>query len=212
MFGSGSNASDKLAAALEAYHRDYASRIKANDNLDAQKAAALIKEATEIVRKSGLGRALGRTIVEHVKHWPAWQKHDNFEAGFPATEIFAQETKTERGKEVVGVLFTYKGERYGIRFTDNGIGSFPDGEMYNNGTVDFVVKDDTVLGLDISRDVGGEFGAGDWTWGTGLYAFKPGPWTKHLLEIEAHIEEYSRQQSRQWQERDVIKRAQNIKL
>ena len=95
MFG---NFGDKLSAALEAYQRDYASRIKKPANMDAQKAAALVKEAKDIVGKSGLGPALAPTLVEHVKYWPGWSKRDDFQKriGFPASDILASEDQKVR--------------------------------------------------------------------------------------------------------------------
>lgn len=135
MFG---NFGDKLSAALEAYQRDYASRIKKPANMDAQKAAALVKEAKDIVGKSGLGPALAPTLVEHVKYWPSWSKRDDFQKriGFPASDILASEDQNGKKDKAVGVLFTYKGQRYGIRLTDHGFTSLPDGDVYNGGKAD----------------------------------------------------------------------------
>jgi CspA family cold shock protein len=115
MFGS-KNEDDKLSAALEAYKHDYASRIKNPENMDAQKAAALVEEAKAIVGRSGLGPALAPTLLEHIKHWPSWSKRDDFQkwVGFPATDIRATSEENSKKKEVTGVLFTYKGERYGF--------------------------------------------------------------------------------------------------
>ena len=100
MFG---NIGDKLSAALEAYQRDYASRIKKPANMDAQ-AAALVKEAKDIVGKSGLGPALAPTMVEHVKYWPSRSKRDDFQKriGFPASDILASEDQNGKKDKVVG--------------------------------------------------------------------------------------------------------------
>jgi hypothetical protein len=209
MFGS-KNADDKLSAALEAYKRDYASRIKNPENMDAQKAAALVEEAKVIVGRSGLGPALAPTLLEHIKHWPSWSKRDDFQkwVGFPATDIRATSEENSKKKEVTGVLFTYKGERYGVRFTDGGSTWLPDGDTFHSGEVDFVAKGETVLGLDVSLD-SDEFA--QWRWHN-VYAFKVGPWTKHLLEIGAHIEESSKVGLKKFREDDVLERAKNIKL
>ena len=83
------------------------------------------------------------------------------------------------------------------------------GDVYNGGKADFVANGETVLGLDISRDAQEDFG--DWRWHN-LYAFKVGPWTKHLPEIAAHIENHSRATSKEYYDDDILKRAQNIKL
>lgn len=210
MFGT-DNAGAKLLAALEAYQRDYASRIKTPENMDAQKAAALVKEAKDIAGRSGLGKALAPILLEHVQYWPSWSQRDDFKklVRFPATGILALTEQNDRKEETTGVLFTYEGERYGVRFTDKGLGSFPDGEPYHNGEIDFVAKGETVLGLDISKDIS-DF-APEWHWHS-LYAFKVGPWTKHLVEIAAHIENSSANDLKRRREDDVIQRAKNIKL
>ena len=75
MFGT---AADRLAAALAAYERDFAARIKDLTNVDAESARAIVREANTIVRESGLGTALAPTLIEHVKHWPTWCKRDDF--------------------------------------------------------------------------------------------------------------------------------------
>ncbi len=209
MFGSG-DADKRLSAALEAYQRDYASRIKNPENMDAHKAAALVAEAKAIIDKSGLGSALAPTLLEHIKYWPFWSKQDDFQiwVGFPATNIIAAREENSIKKEVTGVLFTYKGERYGVRFTDGGSTYMPDGELIYSGEIDFVTKGETVLGLNVSyyaKELA------QWRWNN-VYAFKVGPWTKHLLEIAAHIEESSKVRLKKFHEGDILERAKNIKL
>jgi hypothetical protein len=200
----GGNSGEKLAAALESYQRDFNEWI----NQDAKTAKALLDEAKVIVGQSGLGAALAPTLIKHTYHWPRWSKRDDFLrwVHFPAADIAASEK--EAGKETIkGILFTYQGQRYGMRFADEGWFIGPDGESHHQGTVDFVVNGDTVLGLDIAQD---EEEYSHWRW-FNLYAFKAGPWTRHLLEIAAHIELGSHESLNGWHE-DVIERAKSIKL
>ena len=155
MFGT---AAERLAAALAAYERDFAERIKDSANVDAETARAIVREANTIVRESGLGTALAPTLIEHVKHWPTWSKRDDFQdwVGFPATSIYATAEKRDK-EEVLGALFIYKNERYGIRFGDEGTTWLPDGSANRDGKVDFLWNGDTVLGVSVFLE-SGEFG------------------------------------------------------
>ena len=130
MFGGG-NAGDKLMAALEAYQKDFAARIKTTENPEAKKAAALVSEARNIIDRTGLGAALAPTLMEHVEHWPAWSKRDDFQewVGFPARDIAASENRTDPKVKIAGVLFTYENQRYGLRTVNTGYHSLPDGEL-----------------------------------------------------------------------------------
>jgi hypothetical protein len=206
MFG---NSGDKLVAALAAYRRDFENRIQPAENADVKAAAALIREVEGILRQSKLGAALAPTMIEEIYHWPSWsQREDSLNwVHFPAEQITASEEKD--GKETTkGVLFTYQGQRYGVRFVDRGSFSLPDGDWANHGTADFVVNGETVLGLNISQD---QEEHSKWTW-FNLYAFKPGLWTKHLVEIAALIEQGRRRSLSEYHERNILERAKNIKL
>lgn len=199
MFGT---AAKRLAAALAAYERDFASRIKDLTNVDAESARAIVREASTIVRESGLGTALAPTLIEHVKHWPTWCKRDDFQdwVGFPATGIYATAEKRDK-EEVLGALFTYNNERYGIRFADEGTTWLPDG-------TDFLWNGDAVLGVSVFLE-SGEFGK--WCW-RDVHVFKVGEWAKDLLEIAAHIKKDEGSAIRWRSEHDAIERAKNIRL
>jgi len=199
MFGT---AADRLAAALAAYERDFAARIKDLTNVDAESARAIVREANTIVRESGLGTALAPTLIEHVKHWPTWCKRDDFQdwVGFPATSIYATAEKRDK-EEVLGVLFTYNHERYGIRFSDEGTTWLPDG-------TDFLWNGDAVLGVSVFLE-SGEFGK--WCW-RDVHIFKVGEWAKGLLEIAAHIKKDEGSAIRRRSEHDAIERAKSIRL
>src|SRR5215475_12649162 len=206
MFGT---AADRLAAALAAYERDFAERIKDSTNVDAETARAIVREANTIVRESGLGTALAPTLIEHVKHWHAWSKREDFQdrVGFPATSIYATAEKRDK-EEVLGALFTYKNERYGIRFGDEGTTSLADGSVDHDGKVDFLWNGDTMLGVNVFLESGE---LGKWCW-RDVYVFKVGEWAKHLLEIAAHIKQGEGASIKRRSENDAIERAKNIRL
>jgi hypothetical protein len=206
MFGT---AADRLAAALAAYERNFAARIKDLTNVDAESARAIVREANTIVRESGLGTALAPTLIEHVKHWPTWCKRDDFQdwVGFPATSIYATAEKRDK-EEVLGVLFTYNHERYWIRFSDEGTTWLPDGTADHGGKVDFLWNGDAVLGVSVFLE-SGEFGR--WCW-RDVHIFKVGEWAKDLLEIAAHIKKDEGSAIRRRSEHDAIERAKSIRL
>ena len=54
----GGRSADKLAAALQAYRRDFEKSIQPAQNIELNRTAALVQEAKDIVRKGGLGAAL----------------------------------------------------------------------------------------------------------------------------------------------------------
>src|ERR1044072_6023189 len=152
MFGPGA---DRLGAALPAFQRDFAARTKDSNNGDATTARAIVGQANAIVRESGLGTALPPTLIEHVKHWPTWCKRDDFQdwVGFPATSIYATAEKRDK-EEVLGALFTYNNERYGIRFNDEGTTWLPDATVALCGKVEFLWNGDAVLGVSIFLESG----------------------------------------------------------
>jgi hypothetical protein len=73
---------------------------------------------------------------------------------------------------VLGVLFTYKNERYGIRFGNEGERWLADGTVDPSGRVDFLWNGDTVLGVGVFLE-SGEFGK--WCW-RDVHVFKIGEW------------------------------------
>jgi hypothetical protein len=202
-------AANKVAVALAAYERDFEARIKNPTNVDAESARAIVREANTIVRESGLGLALAPTLIEHVKHWPVWSKGDDFRQwiGFPATSISVSSDQRDK-EEVLGVLFTYKNERYGIRFADEERAWLPDGDIYHGGTVDLLCNGDTVFGVGVFLE-SGEFGK--WCW-RDVHTLKVGEWAQHLLEIAACIRQDEGDRIRKRRESDTIERAKNIRL
>lgn len=204
---------DKLAAALAEYQADFEKKLQSQPNPDAEQAKERIRRAEELVRQSGLGKAL-ETLLEHTKHWPSWCKRDDFRkwVGFPVGEVLAKEHRDDgkyRTTTTTVVCFTYGGEQHAVVFTDKGGMSLPDGEYYHSGTVEFVAGSQTVLGLNITQD-NGEYSNG-WH-NCGVYALKMGPWSKALLEIAAFIRAHSRNTSMRLHDERVIAQAKNITI
>ena len=205
----GRNKADKLVDTLEAYRREFDKRIRPPESREARVAKALLDEAKRIVDQGRLGIALAPTLIEHTYHWPSLSKRSDFPkfVSFPATNIAASEVKAEN-EIIKGILFTYHGQRYGVRFVDKGWSIGPNSETIHSGTVDLVVEGDAVLGLNIMQD---KEERARWRW-FDLYAFKAGAWARHLLEIAIYIEYRSQQPLNELREEELIERTKNIKL
>ncbi|QAU41616.1 hypothetical protein [Bradyrhizobium guangdongense] len=204
---------DKLATALSEYQADFEKKLRSQPNPDAEEARQRISRAEQLVRQSGLGKAL-ETLLEHTKYWPSWSKRDDFRkwVGFPVGEVLAKEQRDEkqyRTTSTTVVCFLYGAEQYAIVFTDNGGMSLPDGEYYRSGTVDFVAGRETVLGLNLTQE-SNEY-TSDWRY-CGVYALKMGVWSKALLEMASHIRAHSRDTSIRHNDERTIAQAKNISV
>ncbi len=202
---------DRLAAALAAYQADFEKKLKSQPNPDAGEARQRIKRAEDLVRQSGLAKAL-EVLLEHTKHWPSWSRREDFKkwVGFPVGEVqeHRDEGKFDSTKNTI-VCFTYQDDQYGIVFKDKGGISLPDGEIYHSGTVEFVASGDTVLGLNITQEHN-EY-TSDWRY-SGVYALKMGSWSKALLEIAAYIRAHDENSSIRYSNERVIDQAKNISI
>jgi hypothetical protein len=204
---------DKLVAALVAYQADLDKKLQSQPNPDAEEAKKRVARADELVRQSGLGKALV-TLVEHTKHWPAWSKREDFLnwTGFPVEEVIAKEHRDEeryKTTKTTIVCFVYCGLQYGIVFKDKGGTSLPDGDVFYSGTVEFVAASETVLGLNISQEHN-EY-TSEWRYSS-VYALRIGEWTKALLEIAAHIHAHDRNSSARRRDEAVLAQAKNISI
>jgi len=207
-----SSSTDNLAKALADYKADFEKRMKAAPNPDAAQAKEIVRQAEELVRRSGLGKAL-TDLLEDTKYCPSWSQREDFQknVGFPASKIQARkDEKPDRlgRKTTTTVYFTYRDCRYGMIFNDEGSTTMPDGDLLHSGTVEFVADDKVVLGLNISLE-GDDYR--EWHWFQ-VYALRIGDWTKHLLEIAVHIKNTHEASSEQYNENALLARAKNISL
>jgi hypothetical protein len=204
---------DRLAAALAAYQADFEKKLKSQPNADAEDARQRIKRAEDLVRQSGLAKALV-LLLEHTKHWPSWSEREDFKkwVGFPVGEVLAKEQRDE-GKFTTTkntiICFTYQDSQFATVFKDKGSISLPDGELYHSGTVEFVSGGETVLGLNITLEHN-EY-MSDWRY-SGIYSLKMGPWSKALLEIAAFIRAHGENSSNRHRDERAIDQAKNISI
>jgi hypothetical protein len=206
------NAADKLAAALADYQREFEKRcLEIETNRAAEEAADRVQRAKLLVDRSGLGKAL-LTLMEQTKYWPSSSKRGDFMswAGFPVEHVLAREEwrgEQYRSEKVTAVLFVYKGDRYGMVFTDKGSCIMPDGEGFHRGDVEFISDGKVVLGLDIS------ISSDEFAWRYfGVNALDLGQWSKALVEIATHINAHEAQSRTKWHNEQLITEAKNIRL
>jgi hypothetical protein len=200
-----------LSNALREYQEHFASSINSGPDAEAEAATALIDRAKEIVGSSGLGAALAPTLLDHIQHWPTWSQRDDFEKwkGFPAGNVSGSSERSEKGVQTSKIVFTYKSRSYGVIFINEGGNNWISDDMNLYGKVGLVHDNQTVLGLNIARNISKEYER--WRW-HGVFAFRTGDWMKDLIEMAAYIEAASQASSRNFHDKDALERAKNIKL
>ena len=202
------DSTQRLDAALREYQRQFYARLQHQDSDEEQQAREIVHRAQNLVRTSGLGAALAPTLLEEVRHWPSWSTRADFReyVHFPATDVVASEEKQQDGYrniDVATIYFMYADRRYGVVFTDPGASHLPEPSHFCK--VELVADVETVLGLDINQEYTTDYSV--WRW-FNVFAFKPGDWMKHLIEIAAHIETGRGE----FEANDYKERAKNIKL
>ena len=209
----GRTPADQLAAALDAYRKDYEARKRSEPNPDAERAKQLVEKARELVRGGGLDRAL-MDLVDEVKYWPSWSKRNDFAKWvvFPVSDVMASEERLQgqyERKVITTVYFVYKGKRYGVILTDNGTFTLPDGDGYQSGTAEFIADDVVVLGLNVSNEHD-EYSS---RWRShDVHALEIGPWTRALAEIGADIKLGKERARAESDATRAVEQARNIRL
>ena len=69
----------KLSEALSEYETHYYEKVKGARDQAAEEAKKIVQQAHDFIQDSRLAYALCRPVFEHVKHWPSWSKHENFD-------------------------------------------------------------------------------------------------------------------------------------
>jgi hypothetical protein len=203
-----------MSEMLSKYQSHFYETSKTNSNPSADDAKRKIDQAKKIISDSRVGYSIC-ALVEHIKYWPSWSKHDDFfkHVGFPAQEIAASSEKTQesRPKDRTIVSFIYSGVPFTVDFLDEGVPNWGGDDYSRYGKVEFYSGEDRVLGVEISADTSRGFEYERWRF-LDVFAFAPGEWMKHLVEIVALIDAHRTNDRNRSAEDRAIEQARNIRL
>lgn len=146
-----------ISEMLAAYQHHFYETAKGQPDPSIEAAKAKIARAHEIVSNSRIGYSVC-VLLEHVRHWDAWSKRDDFStlSAFPVGNVRATRDRTEKGKDRRTVHFQYSGVSYSLIFIDDGYSAW-DQDSNNYGSVELYSADELVVGLDIARDISKEY-------------------------------------------------------
>lgn len=203
-----------MSEMLSKYQTHFYETAKTNSNPNADEAKKTIDRARKLISESRVGYSIC-ALVEHVKYWPSWSQRDDFQnhVAFPAWDVAASAEKTQenRPKHRIIVGFTYSGSPFTVDFLDEGVPNWG-GDDYNRyGKIEFYSGVNRVLGVEISADTSRGFEYERWTF-QDVFAFAPGEWMKHLVEIAALIDAHRTNDRNKFFEDRAIEQAKNIRL
>ena len=205
------SAAQNLAQSLRDYETLFYKKASSAFDEGAEKAKAVVAGAKTLISESRLDHSLTRSLLEHVRHWPSWSKHSNFsDYCSPPFGYIGGSAGNEVGSKTTVVDFTYNGAPHTLRFIEEGMSAWSPEDANLYGKVELVSDDKTVLGLDVSYDLG-KGDAAFWRM-TDVYAFLPGPWIKLLIEMAGHIDGKKNRETEAFSNKDALERVKNIKL
>ncbi len=198
----------RLAEALREYESFYYAKVSSARDENAEQAKQIVKQARTFISESRLAYAICCPILNHVMHWPLFRPDFEKFASGPFRYLEGEHKNSETTKATV-VKFSYFSNYYTLRFLDEGISMASSiTDMHSVGKLELIV-DETVLGLDISRDTGNEFA--NWSM-SDVYALLPGPWMKDVIEMAAYIDGSKAKERETRLNEDALNRAKGIRL
>ena len=205
------SADDIISDMLSAYQQHYYETAKGGPNRTAEEARQIVDRARRIISDSRIGYSIC-ALLEEIKYWPAWKKNGNFpkEIAFAATDISGDNetiSKLTNHKKIT-IRFRYCGVPYTVVFLDEGISPYSD-DATARGKIELLVQGACVLGVDIKSEYKRDYE--HWSF-SDVFAFAPGEWMKHIVEIAALIDAHRSKQIDGYFEEDAIRRASQIKL
>jgi len=205
------SADDIISEMLSAYQKHYYETAIGAPNKTAEEAKQIVIRARRIISDSRIGYSIC-AMLDEIKHWPAWKKNGIFPEviAFPATDI-SGEDKTITGQDnhkQITIHFSYAGASYSVIFLDEGISRYTD-DATARGKVELLVQGARVLGVDIKSEYKRDYER--WSF-SDVFAFVPGEWMKHVVEIAALIDAHRSRQLDGYFEEDAIRLASQIKL
>jgi hypothetical protein len=199
-----------LSKALSEYETHYYKKVSNALDSGAEEAKKVVSQARDFITNSRLAYALCRPVFEHVRHWPSWSKHEDFQkyCNGPFRYIDGSYEPSAKPKTTI-VTFSYNSSIYTLKFIDEGMFEWATDDMNTYGKLEIIIADKTVLGLDVKKDISNDLA--HW-WLTDVYALLPGPWMKELIEMAAYIDGARARESAEFHNRDALERAARIKL
>ena len=178
----------KLAASLKAYSEVAREALQPKASAELEAAHEKVDRARVLVLEGGIASALGTSLPEHVKYWPAWSQRDDFRewVGFGATEITAKKSEEISGSRTISVCtidFAFKDASYRIILRDCGMSYVPD-SLEKLGKIELFVEGRRVAKFDLVEDLSTEYSA--WSFSE-VRALEVGPWMKDVLDMAAQI-------------------------
>jgi hypothetical protein len=205
------SADEIISEMLSAYQHHYYETAKGAPNKTAEEATQIVARARRIISESRIGYSIC-AMLDEIKCWPAWKKNGNFpdKIAFPATDISGEDETMPgaSGHRKTTIHFGYSGTPYTFIFLDEGISSYSD-DIAARGKAELLVQGTRVLGVDIKSEYKHDYER--WLF-SDVFAFAPGEWMKHVVEIAALIDAHRSSRFDRYFEEDAIRRASEIKL
>jgi hypothetical protein len=205
------SADEIISEMLSAYQPHYYETAKGVPNKTAEEARQIVDRARRIISEGRIGYSIC-AILDEIRCWPAWKKNGNFpdQIAFPATEISGEDETMlgASGHTKTTIHFGYSETPYTFVFINEGISSYSD-DITARGKAELLVQGARVLGIDIKSEYKHDYER--WSF-SDVFAFAPGEWMKHVVEIAALIDAHHSRRFDGYFEEDAIRRASQIKL
>ncbi len=204
------SADEVMSEMLAAYQQHFYEGAKPGPNPTVEAAKEKVARANKIISESRVGYS-ACTLFDHIRHWHAWSKRDDFQrwVGFPATDVTGTQDKVERNNDRIVTDFRYRGVPYSVIFIDKGTSAWNSDDFNTYATLEIIASYKTVLGVDISSDLSKDLDR--WHFNN-VFAFAPGEWMKHIVEMAAYIDASQSQRMNNYVDEDALRRASRIQL
>jgi hypothetical protein len=199
-----------ISEMLTAYQQHFYEGAQKAPDASVEAAKEKVARANKLISESRIGYS-ACTLLDHVRHWDAWSKRDDFQkwVSFPAIEVTGTRDKVENNHDRTTIDFRYQRVPYSVIFIEKGVSAWNSDDFNSYATLEIVASYHTVLGLDISTDISKEFDR--WHFNN-VFAFAPGEWMKQIVEMAAYIDANQSQQFSSYADEDALRRASRIKL
>lgn len=204
----------KAAEALALSLKDYseAAHEASYPDPDGELVAAREKVAAarQLVVKGRIAYALGQCIPEHVEHWPAWSRREDFRewVHFNATQILAREHGEDDGNRKIAIStieFIFNGSRYRLVLSNLGMSYAPTLDLL--GDIEFWLGEQLVAKLGLVKDLRPEHPMWEFS---EVRALKVGSWMKDVIDIATQIEAGRHKWANDIHDNQTLETAKNI--